>query len=184
MEAGAVPDMISDLDLLAAIKEETSEAFVIFGELGRDKNAARALLALDRATNALVLLVVSATTGSHGEVDLGIEVRTELDALIPAARTLCLSCGSGLRALAHFCPNCGADVLGQSGASDADPDDMRAAVEGSIPDDYELLGEMPRTAGGGRVYFAREKLSGAVAALRLNRGTTDGEFELVETQAI
>lgn len=184
MEAGAVPDMISDLDLLAAIKEETSEAFVIFGELGRDKNAARALLALDRATNALVLLVVSATTGSHGEVDLGIEVRTELDALIPAARTLCLSCGSGLRPLAHFCPNCGADVLGQSGASDADPDDMRAAVEGSIPDDYELLGEMPRTAGGGRVYFAREKLSGAVAALRLNRGTTDGEFELVETQAI
>ena len=75
-------------------------------------------------------------------------------------------------------------MLGQVGAVDADPEEMRAAVEESITGDYELLGEMRRKEGGGRVYFAREKSTGRIAALRLTKGQTDGEFELGETRIL
>ena len=178
--------IISNLELLAAVKEQTSEDFVVYGDLGggREKDAGLVLLALERESNTLVVLSVSATTGPNGEIDLGVEVRTELDVSGPAAGTVCVSCGNRLRRSGRFCPNCGMDVLRQTGAPDADPDEMRAAVEGSMTDDYELLGEMLRKEGGGRVYFAREKASGAIAALRLSQGTADGEFELIETQAI
>jgi len=185
--------MISDLELLAAVKEQTSEAFVVYGELGRaggesgggghEKDAGLALLALEHESKTLVLLIVSATTAPDGQIELGIEVLTELGARVPALGTVCVSCGSRLRPLGRFCPNCGAEVPGQTGAPNADPDEMRSAVEGSLTDDYEMLGDMPWKAGG-RVYFALEKASGAIAALRLNKGTTDGEFELVETQVV
>ena len=175
--------MLSDQELLAAVKEQTSEAFVIYGELGGEKLTGLALLALERETGALVVLIVSVGTGPDGEIELGVEVCTELEASIPALGTMCVSCGDRLRPAGLFCPNCGAEVAGPSGAAEADLDEMRAAVVGSITEDYELLGELLRKEGG-RVYFAREKASGAIAALRLNKGTADGEFELVETQAI
>ena len=177
--------MLSELELLAAVKEQASEDFVVYGELGgeREKDAGLALLALERESNTLVLLIASATTGPGGVIDLGVEVRTELDADVLASGTVCVSCGNRLRPSGRFCPNCGVEVQGQTAAPDADPDEMRAAVEGSITDDYELLGEMLRKEGG-RVYFAREKASGAITALCLNKGIADGEFELIETQAI
>lgn len=176
--------MISDLDLLQAVKDETSEEFVVYGELGREKSAGVALLALEKATNELVVLIVSATTGADGAVELGVDVRTELDARVPDVGTFCISCGTRLRPWGRFCPNCGLDVLGQVEAPDADPTEMRAAIEESITGDYELLGEMRRKEGGGRVYFAREKSSGRIAALRLTKGMTEGEFELGETRII
>lgn len=179
--------MIGDLELLAAVREQTSEDFVVYGELGagreHEQDDARALLARERASNTLVALIVSATSGPDGEIELGVEVRTELGTSVSSSGMVCVSCGNGLRASGRFCPNCGAAVPGHTGAPDADPDEMRAAVEGSITDDYELLGEMPRKEGG-RVYFAREKVSGAIAALRLTNGTADGEFELVETPVV
>ncbi|MEP6832393.1 MAG: zinc ribbon domain-containing protein [Gemmatimonas sp.] len=176
--------MISDLDLLQAVKESTSDAYVVYGELGREESVGLGLLALDRATNELVVLVVSTTTGTDGEVELGIDVRTELDTLVPKAGTVCVSCETPLRSGARFCQNCGTEVQAQDGLSDADPADMRGAVQDSISGDYELLGEMRRKESAGRVYFVREKSSGGITALRLKQGVVAGEFELAETRVM
>ncbi|MEO7360037.1 MAG: zinc ribbon domain-containing protein [Gemmatimonadaceae bacterium] len=172
---------ISDLELLAAVREQTSESFVVYGELGKANDAGLALLALECEGNTLVVLIVGATTGPDGATDLNVEVRSELGASAPAPGTICVSCGSRLRPLGRFCPNCGVAGSGQTSAPDAEPDEMRLAVEGSLTDDYELLGDM-HWIPGGRVYFVREKSSGAITPLRLHQGTADGEFELVETQ--
>lgn len=176
--------MISDLELLNAVREATSEAFVVYGELGRDETAGVALLARDISTSDLVVLVVSATTDGDDEVELNVDLRTELDARVPDAGAFCGACGTRLRPWGRFCPNCGRDATGQSEDPGADPAELRAAVEESISGDYEFLGEMRRKDGGGRVYFGREKRGGRIAALRLTRTGAEGEFALDETRLI
>ncbi len=173
--------MISDRDLLQAVTDATSDAYVVYGGLGREEVAGLALLALDTATNDLVVLMVNATTGPNGDVDLAVEVRTELEVLSPAVASTCVSCGSGLRPEGRFCPDCGHEAVGPAGKTDADWAEMRATVGASISGEYELLGEMRRKAGGEPVYFVREKSSGHLMPLRLSPGTTAGEFELAET---
>jgi hypothetical protein len=176
--------MISDLELLQAVKEATSEEFVVYGELGREKTSRVALLALERAKNVLVVLVVAATTAKDGTVELGVDVRRELDARVPDNGTFCVGCGTRLRPWGRFCQHCGLDVLGQIGQADIDTADMREAVNEAITGDYELLGEMRRKEGGGLVFFARERSSGRIAALRLSKGHSDGEYELGETKVM
>lgn len=176
--------MISDLDLLQAVKEATSEEFVVYGELGREKTSRVALLALDRARQVLVVLVVSATTAKDGTVELGVDVREELDARVPDNGTFCVGCGTRLRPWGRYCQHCGLDVLGNGGTGDMDTADMREAVNEAITGDYELLGEMRRKESGGLVYFARERSTGRIAALRLSKGRSDGEYELGETKVM
>ncbi len=176
--------MISDAELLRAVDEATSEDFLVYGELGREGATKVALLALERATGSLVVLVVVASVADDGSTELGVDVLTELDNRVPDAGTFCAKCGTKLRPWGRFCQNCGTDSTGQGAGTEEDATEIRAAVEEAIADDYELLGEIRRREGGGRVFFARERQSGRIAALRLNRGKDAAEFELGETMIL
>jgi hypothetical protein len=176
--------MISDQELLRAVKEATSEEFVVYGELGREKSDRVALLAMENATGELVVLIVTAASGADGSTELGVDVQTQLDGRVPDGGTFCASCGTRLRPWGRFCQNCGTDATGQAGSGETDNEAMRSAVREAISDDYDFLGEMPRKEGGGLVFFAREKDSGRIAALRLNKTKGSDDFELGETMIL
>lgn len=175
--------MLSDRELLAAV-QEAADDYTVYGELGRHGDSLAALLARERAGGRLVVLMVSASTNPAGEMELSIEVKEQLDARIPDGGTKCPACGAVLRPWVRFCTRCGHDVTGQGAVSDSERTALRAAVMSAVEADYEFLGEIRRSEGGGDVFFARERSSGRIAALRLNRSASDGEFELGETNIL
>jgi len=175
--------MLSDRDLLATV-QEAAEDFTVYGELGRHGETLAALLARQRADRRLVILMVQASTSDMGEVELSIEVKHELDARIPDGGTKCPACSATLRPWVRFCTRCGHDVTGKGASTPTERDELREAVKAAVEDEYEFLGEIRRSEGGGDVFFARERASGRIAALRLNNSRTDGEFELNETNIL
>ncbi|MEO7520790.1 MAG: hypothetical protein ABIW79_03130 [Gemmatimonas sp.] len=175
--------MLSDRELLEAV-QGAADDYTVFGELGRQGNSLAALLARERANRRLVVLMVQTITGAGGETELTIEVKDQLDARIPDGGTKCPACSATLRPWVRFCTRCGHDVTGQGAGTPADRDGLRSAVVAAVESDYEYLGEMRRSEGGGDVFFARERSSGRIAALRLNRGAAEGDFELGETNIL
>ena len=175
--------MLSDRELLAAV-QEAADDYTVYGELGRQGDSLAALLARERVGERLVVLMVSASTSSTGDVDLSIEVTHQLNAHVPDGGTKCPACGVQLRPWVRFCTHCGHDVTGQGAVTAAERAELRDAVVDAVEGDYEYLGEIRRSEGGGDVFFARERSSGRIAALRLNRSRSDGEFELGETNIL
>ncbi len=175
--------MLSDRDLLATV-QEAAEDFTVYGELGRHGDTLAALLARQRADQRLVILMVQASTSELGEVELSIEVKHELDARIPDGGTKCPACSAALRPWVRFCTRCGHDVTGKGASTAGERDELREAVKAAVEADYEFLGEIRRSEGGGDVFFARGRANGRIAALRLNSSRTDGEFELNETNIL
>src|SRR5688500_14730595 len=169
--------MLSDRELLAAVQEAAHD-YPVFGELGRQGDKLAALLARERASQRLVVLMVQGSTGSGGETELTIEVKDQLDARIPDSGTKCPACGATLRPWVRFCTRCGHDVTGQGAVTPEEREALRAAVMSAVESEYEFLGEMRRSEGGGDVFFARERATSRIAALRLNRSGAEGEFEL------
>ncbi len=176
--------MLSDKELIQAVQDAAGTEYSVFGELGRDSDDRVALLALDRAANALIVLVVHATLATDGSTELSVDLRTELDAGVPDAGAFCTNCGAKLRPWARFCGRCGTDATGRGGTGDTDVAQLRGAVEAAIAAEYELLGEMHRKEGGGAVFFARNRATRKIVALRLNRVLGTGEFELDETMIL
>jgi len=175
--------MLSDRELLAAV-QEAAEDYTVYGELGRHGDALAALLARERVGRQLVVLMVSSSTDSGGETELSIEVKQELDARVPDGGTKCPACGAPLRPWVRFCTRCGHDVTGQGAVTAVERTELREAVMAAVESEYEFLGEIRRGEGGGDVFFARERATGRIAALRLNRSKADGEFELGETNIL
>jgi hypothetical protein len=175
--------MLSDRELLSAV-QGASDDFIVYGELGRQGDALAALLARERASGRLVVLMVTSATNAAGELELSIEVKTELDARIPDGGTKCPACGNTLRPWVRFCTRCGHDVTGRGAQSDAERAELRVAVIAAVEGTHEFLGSIRRSEGGGDVFFAQERDSGRIAALRLNRSGTDGEYELGETNIL
>jgi hypothetical protein len=175
--------MLSDRELLASV-QEAADDFIVYGELGRQGDALAALLARRRVERKLVVLMVNASTNAEGEIELSIDVKDELDARIPDGGTKCPACSATLRPWVRFCTRCGHDVTGKGAVSPEEREALRNAVMSAVEDDYEYLGEIRRSEGGGDVFFARERTSGRIAALRLNQSQTDGEFELGETNIL
>jgi hypothetical protein len=97
-------------------------------------------------------------------------VLRQLDATVPSAEGKCPTCGQSLRGWGRFCSQCGADLSGVApGEGGASSDRLLEAVRQSAGSTYEVLGQMDRSEGGGVVYFARERDSGKIVALRLQK---------------
>jgi len=76
-----------------------------------------------------------------------------------------------MRQWARFCTQCGLDVSGEAPASGehASRAALREKVRAATQGEYEFLGDIPRSEGGGLVYFARDLSDGKIVALRLQK---------------
>src|SRR5665213_2291725 len=152
-----------DDELLRAVKEAAAAEYEILGEMGRGERGSVVYLSRERASQKLVALKLRP---DGGEFELSV-VR-ELDASVPAMGNKCPSCKVDLVGWGRFCSNCGKDLSGTR-SGEASPEELLKAVKGAAEGEYEVLGEMERSEGGGVVYFAREIKSQRLVALRLTR---------------
>jgi len=164
------PDRPAD-PFLAAVREAAGADYTVYGEIGRAEDGSIGYLARDVRRDCLIALKLARRSGAPDEFEL--EVVQELRDDLPAFDKFCAKCGGALRAWGRFCPHCGAEVFGDVGPWS--PEEMRQAVLDFAGDRYDILGEM--RSQGGRIYFALEKESGRIDALRLEKKGAD-EFAL------
>lgn len=150
-------------ELLRAVKDAAASEFDILGEMGRGERGSVVYLSRERATQKLVALKLR-PDGSEFE----LSVLRELDAILPVAPHNCPACGVDLVGGGRFCSNCGKD-LSASGPGAESREQALEAVRRAAEGEYEVLGEMERSEGGGPVYFARSLSSGRLVALSLTR---------------
>jgi TPR repeat protein len=168
-------------ELLRAVRAAAAAEFEILGEMGRGERGSVLYLSRERTSQKLVALKLRPDGGEYE-----LSVLRELDASIPAIGDTCPSCKVDLVGWGRFCSHCGKD-LSDTGPVEASRKELLAAVQRVAEGEYEVLGEMERSEGGGVVYFARELESGRLVALRLiHEQQSDGSasYELVVTQVI
>jgi hypothetical protein len=156
---------------LAAVRDAAGADYAVFGEIGRTPDGSIGYLARDTQRDCLLALKLSRRSGAGEEFEL--EVVQELRDDLPAFDKFCAKCGGALRAWGRFCPHCGAEVFGDVGPWS--PEELRQAVLDFAGDRYDILGEM--RSQGGRIYFALEKATGRIEALRLEKKGAE-EFAL------
>ena len=173
-------------DLYRAVRATVASDYELLGELGRGDRGTVVYLARELASGSLVALRLD--RGVASEADYELTVLPHLDETVPSAGSACPYCGNHVRDWARFCPHCGRDISGESEANSGfNTQQLLEAVRASAADEYEVLGEMPRARGGGRVYFARDLATGAITALRLHRERADSgpdQFSLGRTQVL
>ena len=160
---GSPGDQGREDELMRAVKDAAASEYEILGEMGRGERGSVVYLSRERATQKLVALKLR-PDGSEFE----LSVLRELDAIVPTVPNKCPACAVDLVEGGRFCSNCGKDLSGtRPGAESREQalEAVRRAAEG----EYEVLGEMERSEGGGPVYFARALSSGRLVALRLTR---------------
>jgi hypothetical protein len=170
-----------DDELLRAVKEAAAAEYDILGEMGRGERGSVVYLSRERASQKLVALKLRPDGG-----EFELSVLRELDASVPAMGNKCPSCKVELVGWGRFCSHCGKDLSGTR-SGEASREELLKAVQGAAEGEYEVLGEMERSEGGGVVYFARELKSGRLVALRLTREQeSDGSesYALGVTQVI
>ncbi len=164
---GSPPGQGSEDELMHAVRLAAAAEYEILGEMGRGERGSVVYLARERATRRLVALKLRPDGGEYE-----LSVLRELDATVPAVGDKCPACGVDLLGWGRFCSHCGKD-LSDTRPGSASPDSSReerlAAVQSAAGAEYEVLGEMERSEGGGVVYFAREQSSGRLVGLRLTR---------------
>lgn len=167
--AGAAPD-----PLLEAVRDAAAGEYSVLGEIGRAPNGITAYLARDLPSQKLVVLRL--TPGAGAEYVL--EVVTEIDTSVPAPPTACPRCKTPVRGWGKFCTQCGNNLWSDRTAGPGrTKEDLLTAVKDATHGDFEILGEMSRTGGGGVVYFARELKTGKIEALRLQQEAA-GDFSI------
>ena len=138
----------------------------VLGEMGRGDRGIIVYLARDLSTERLVALKLE--PGDPPQ-EFSLEVVKQLDSSLPAAESRCPSCSAAPQVgWGRYCPQCGADMSGFSSELQS-PAELLEAVREAASDEFEVLGEMDRAEGGGRVYFARDRTSGGIVALRLEK---------------
>lgn len=152
-----------DAVLLQAVRDIAEGEYDVLGEMGRGKKGSVVYLARDLQSARLVALKLE----HEGHDEYGLQVVQALDKSLPAVEGACPRCGGPLAGWGRFCPQCGADVSGA--VRDKSADELLEAVRDAAGEDLEVLGEMDRAEGGGRVYFARDRSDGRIVALRLQR---------------
>ena len=168
-------------ELLRAVREAAAAEYEILGEMGRGERGSVVYLSRERVSGKLVALKLR-PDGAEFE----LSVLRELDASVPAMGNKCPSCKVDLVGWGRFCSHCGKDLSGTR-SGEASREELLKAVQGAAEGEYEVLGEMERSEGGGVVYFARELKSGRLVALRLTREQeSDGSesYALGVTQVI
>lgn len=169
---------------LKAVQGAAAEDFTVLGEIGRGTDGVIIYLAREVATNRLVALRLQREGQLADEFTL--EVARHLDNSMPAPDSKCFKCGKAIRGWARFCGYCGADLSGAAPAADDTGGHvtMLAALNEAVAADYEVLGEMSRSEGGGAVYFARDRQTDRIVALRLQREGAGDEFSVGLTTAL
>ena len=161
--------------------DAVSADYEVLGELGR-RDESIGFLARTWAGRVLVVLLLS--PGAQGtDQEYSLDVIEKLDARVPQPPQECSQCHMTLRPWARFCTRCGHDVSGLAATGSMKPDDLRRLAERAAGDQYELLGEMARSGGGGAVYFGRDRATKKVAVLRLERGS-DERVAVKSTQTL
>jgi hypothetical protein len=156
---------------LRSVKELATGRFELLGPLGGDRQQGFAFLARSFASGKLVVLKRDPRLGGH-EPD-ALQVIERLDSSVPPPAGACPVCQAPFSSWDPSCSECGADVAGSLGAPGQGYsreellEAVRQAAEG-----YEVLGDMPRAAGGTSVFFAREPKGGSLVALRLDQQET------------
>lgn len=177
---------MTNSDLLRAVRDAAADEFDVLGEIARDGDKTVVFLARDLETAELVALKLTrGEPDQSGPDQYVVEIVHELDASMPDIDSYCPRCGSKLRRWARFCTQCGIDVsgIGPSSRENLSRDTLRHAVRAAAQSEYEVLGEMPRAEGGGLVYFARDRKSNNIVALRLQK-ESESEYALDVTRVL
>ena len=176
---------MSNAHLYVAVREAAAGTFDVLGELGTAASGGVVYLAREIQGDALVVLKLEPGDDGAGGRTYYLDVSHELDASVPDVEMHCPRCKSKLRQWARFCTQCGLDVSGEAPASGEQAsraalrEKVRAATEGQ----YDFLGDIPRSEGGGLVYFARDLSNGKIVALRLQRDMNK-KFEVGVTRTL
>jgi hypothetical protein len=160
--------------LLDGIRQLVRDDYEVFGEIGRDADGAVAYLARELKANTIVAFKASPGAGGQYDLELVAELRED----VPAGEKFCGHCGGKIRAWGRFCTHCGKELLPDTERYSAD--ELRKAVQAALQDRFEILGDMRSQEG--RVYFARERKTGKIQALRLTAQAGD-EFAIRVTRA-
>lgn len=172
-----------DDEFLQAVRDAAEGEYEVVGEMGRGLRGAIVYLARDLSTRRLVALRLE--PGDSPD-EFTLEVVKQLDSSVPAVESSCPKCGAPQRGWGRFCPQCGSDLSGLSTELHSS-EELLQAVRDASAGEFEVLGEMDRAEGGGRVYFARDLASGGLVALRLLREKTAGgaeEYALNKTRVL
>jgi hypothetical protein len=162
---------MSNPDLYAAVREAAAGTFDVLGELGATAGGGVVYLARALGGEALVVLKLEPGADESGAMQYFLDVAEALDASVPDVEMHCPRCKAKMRQWARFCTQCGLDVSGEAPSSGefASRAALREKVRAATADQYEFLGDIPRSEGGGLVYFARDLSDGRIVALRLQK---------------
>ena len=158
--------------VLQAVQRAVQGNYEVLGELGRSDPEAGVVVYLARqlGTGALVALRVRPAEGARGASrEMWLDVLRQLDASTPGPRETCVACRKAVSSWDRFCGSCGADLSAGDPGDGASPEALLEAVRSAAGTRYEVIGQMNRSDGGGNVYFARERKTGTLTALRLRR---------------
>ena len=162
---------MSNADLYVAVREAAAGTFDVLGELGTGTSGGVVYLAREIGGETLVVLKLEPGTDETGATQYYLDVAEALDASVPDVEMHCPRCKAKLRQWARFCTQCGLDVSGEAPSSGefASRAALREKVRAATAGQYEFLGDIPRSEGGGLVYFARDLTDGRIVALRLQK---------------
>jgi hypothetical protein len=176
--------------LLRAVQKAVAADYEVLGELGRGAQGRILYLAREAGTRHLVALQLTPADGEPRAGEMWLDVLKKLDASVPSGDDKCPRCATALRGWGRFCSQCGADLSGVAPGSgqDTSVDQLLAAVKEAAGHRYDVLGQMDRAEGGGVVYFAREKATDHIVALRLQRRAASapgrGHYDLGRTMVL
>jgi hypothetical protein len=176
---------MSNAHLYVAVREASAGTFDVLGELGASANGGMVYLAREIAGDALVVLKLEPGEDGSGGRTYYLDVSHELDSSVPDVEMRCPRCRAKLRQWARFCTQCGLDVSGEAPASGAHASRaaLREKVRAATAGEYDFLGDIPRSEGGGLVYFARDLSDGKIVALRLQKDMNK-KFEVGVTRTL
>lgn len=176
---------MSNAHLFVAVRDAAAGTFDVLGELGAGLKGGVVYLAREIAGDSLVVLKLEPGDDGAGGSQYFLDVARELDASVPDVEMRCPRCRAKLRQWARFCTQCGLDVSGEAPASGEHASRMalREKVRAATDGQYEFLGDIPRSEGGGLVYFARDLTDGKIVALRLQKDMNK-KFEVGVTRTL
>ena len=175
---------MSNAHLLTAVREAAAGVFDVLGELGATAEGVVVFLARELDGGELALLTLERAPNAGSE-QYFLDVARELDASVPDVELRCPRCRAELRQWARFCTHCGLDVSGEAPASGEQSSRfaLREKVRAATAGQYEFLGDIPRSEGGGLVYFARDLVDGRIVTLRLQKDLNK-QFEVGVTRTL
>jgi hypothetical protein len=163
-----------------ALARALAGEYTIVARLGLGSGGAPVYLARELITDSLVALRLPPLVSETDTREFGIEVVRQVNASLPEIERCCPNCGEVMRQWTRLCSRCGRDISGLAPEAGRTREGLRQLAREMAAGQYDLLGEMPRTEGGGLVYFARDLKEGQVVGLQLEAGA-DGKVLMSAT---